>query len=56
LAQASQSLDATAARFSRLVPQVGFEGVAQLGAQMRLEPLEILDGLRGQDNSKGHSG
>jgi hypothetical protein len=56
LAQAAQPLDATAARFFRLVPQVGFEGVAQLGAQMRFEPLEILDGLRGQDNGERHYG
>jgi hypothetical protein len=56
LPQTAQALDATATRLSRLVPQVDFEGVAQPGAQVRFEPLEVLDGLRGQDDGEGHFG
>jgi hypothetical protein len=53
---AAQSLDATSAHFSRFVPQMCFERGPYIGSNIRSQPLEVIDGLGGQDYLEWHFG
>jgi hypothetical protein len=56
LAEPAQSLDTASAQFFRLVSQMRFKRGPYLGSNGGAQPLEVIDGLRGQDNRERHSG
>src|SRR5208282_4299425 len=54
--QSPQPFDATAARFLRLVSEMRFERTSHRSSNVRLQPPEVFDGFRGENNGERHSG
>jgi hypothetical protein len=54
--QPAQPLDAASAHFGWLMPQMVFDSVTDQRASIRLEIVQVLNSLRGEDDVVSHSG